>query len=90
MANNKTSYNTITCLSTYSGRVYMTNYQHYISVSIDVIVMILNFVENSGVIIVLSMIKFFENTSFILLFFLSISDVCLALITQDSLCNIDR
>ena len=82
MASNETSYSTITCSSIYSGRVYITNYQRYILVTIDLIMMILNFVANSGVIIVLSMTKFFENTSFILLFFLSISDICLALITQ--------
>ena len=82
MTSNETSYSTITCSSIYSGRVYITNYQRYILVTIDLIMMILNFVANSGVIIVLSMTKFFENTSFILLFFLSISDICLALITQ--------
>ena len=82
MASNITSNVTLTCLSTYSGKVYMTNYQRYILVTIDVIVMILNFVANSGAIIVLFMTKFVRNTSLILMFFLSISDICLALITQ--------
>ena len=82
MASNITSNVTLTCLSTCSGKVYMTNYQRYILVTIDVIVMILNFVANSGAIIVLFMTKFVRNTSLILMFFLSISDICLALITQ--------
>ena len=82
MASNITSNITLTCLSTYSGRVYMASYQRYILVTIDVIVMILNFVANSGAVIVLFMTKFTRNTSLILLFFLSISDICLALITQ--------
>ena len=82
MASNETHYNNLPCLSTYSGRVYMTNYQRYILVATDVIVMILNFAANSSVIIVLVMRKFIRNTSLILLFFLSISDTCLALITQ--------
>ena len=82
MENNATLNETATCLSTYSGRVYMTDYQRYILVTFDVIVMILNVVANSGVIIVLLMTKFIRNTSLLLLFFLSVSDICLALITQ--------
>ena len=82
MENNTTLNETTTCLSTYSGRVYMTDYQRYILVAFDVIVMLLNVVANSGVIIVLLMTKFLRNTSLLLLFFLSVSDICLALITQ--------
>ena len=82
MASNETHYNHLPCLSTYSGRVYMTNYQRYILVTVDVIVMILNFLANTSVIMVLLMTNFIRNTSLILLFFLSISDTCLALITQ--------
>ena len=82
MASNETHYNHLPCLSTYSGRVYMTNYQRYILVTVDVIVMMLNFLANTSVIMVLLMTNFIRNTSLILLFFLSISDTCLALITQ--------
>ena len=82
MASNETHYNHLPCLSTYSGRVYMANYQRYILVTVDVIVMILNFLANTSVIMVLLMTNFIRNTSLILLFFLSISDTCLALITQ--------
>lgn len=82
MENNATFNETGTCLSTYSGRVFMTDYQRYILVTFDVIVMILNALANSGVIIVLLMTKFLRNTSLLLLFFLSVSDICLALITQ--------
>ena len=60
----------------------MTNYQRYILVTIDVIVMILNFVANSSINIVLVMKKFIRNTSLILLYFLSVSYTCLALKTH--------
>ena len=82
MSGNETSHKISTCLSTYSGRIYMTDYQRYILVTIDVIVMILNFTANSGVVIALLMTKFLRNTSLILLFLLSVSDISLALITQ--------
>ena len=60
----------------------MNDYQRYILVTTDVIVMMLNFAANGGVVIALLMTKFLRNTSLILLFLLSVSDICLALITQ--------
>ena len=70
------------CLSTYSGKVFITDNQRYFLVTFDLLVLILNFIANSGVIIALVMAKFMRNTSLILLFLLSISDIFLALITQ--------
>ena len=70
------------CLSTYWGKVFITDNQRYFLVIFDLLVLILNFTANSGVIIALVMAKFMRNTSLILLFLLSISDIFLALITQ--------
>ena len=70
------------CLSTYRGKVFITEDQRYFLVIFDLLVLILNFTANSGVIIALVMAKFMRNTSLILLFLLSISDIFLALITQ--------
>ena len=70
------------CLSTYRGKVFITDNQRYFLVTFDLLVLILNFTANSGVIIALVMAKFMRNTSLILLFLLSISDIFLALITQ--------
>ena len=70
------------CLSTYRGKVFITDNQRYFLVTFDLLVLILNFIANSGVIIALVMAKFVRNTSLILLFLLSISDIFLALITQ--------
>lgn len=46
----------------------MNDYQRYILVTTDVIVMMLNFAANGGVVIALLMTKFLRNTSLILLF----------------------
>ena len=70
------------CLSTYRGKVFITDNQRYFLVTFDLLVLILNFTANSGVIIALVTAKFMRNTSLILLFLLSISDIFLALITQ--------
>ena len=70
------------CLSTYRGKVFITDNQRYFLVTFDLLVLILNFTANSGVIIALVMAKFMRNTSLILLFLLSMSDIFLALITQ--------
>ena len=70
------------CLSTYRGKVFITDNQRFFLVIFDLLVLILNFTANSGVIIALVMAKFMRNTSLILLFLLSISDIFLALITQ--------
>ena len=70
------------CLSTYRGKVFITDNQRFFLVIFDLLVLILNFTANSGVIIALVMAKFMRNTSLILLFLLSMSDIFLALITQ--------
>ena len=82
MANNTTLSEVSECLSTYSGKIFITDNQRYFLIAFDLLVLVLNFVANSGVIIALVMAKFMRNTSLILLFLLSISDIFLALITQ--------
>ena len=82
MESNTTLSETLECLSTYSGKIFITDNQRYFLVAFDFLVLILNFMANSGVIIALVMAKFMRNTSLILLFLLSISDIFLALITQ--------
>ena len=82
MGSNTTLSETSECLTTYSGKVFITEDQRYFLVAFDLLVLILNVIANSGVIIALVMAKFMRNTSLILLFLLSISDIFLALITQ--------
>ena len=82
MGSNTTLSETSECLTTYSGKVFITEDQRYFLVAFDLLVLILNVIANSGVIIALVMAKFMRNTSLILLFLLSMSDIFLALITQ--------
>ena len=56
------------------SKIYLTGLQRHTLVVLDVSVMILNIVANSAVVIVLLMSRFRKNTSFILLFYLSVSD----------------
>ena len=88
MGSNTTLSETSECLTTYSGKVFITEDQRYFLVAFDLLVLILNVIANSGVIIALVMAKFMRNTSLILLFLLSISDIFLALIT-DFICHFD-
>ena len=82
MDSNTTLSETLECLSTYSGKIFITDNQRYFLVAFDFLVLILNFMANSGVIIALVMAKFMRNTSLVLLFLLSISDIFLAFIAQ--------
>ena len=82
MANNTTLSKVSKCLSGYSGKMFITDNQRYFLIAFDLLVLILNFIANSGVIIALVMAKFMRNTSLILLFLLSISDIFLASIVQ--------
>ena len=82
MDSNTTLSETLECLSTYSGKIFITDNQRYFLVAFDFLVLILNFMANSGVIIALVMVKFMRNTSLVLLFLLSISDIFLAFIAQ--------
>ena len=82
MANNTTLSKVSKCLSGYSGKIFITDNQRYFLIAFDLLLLILNFMANSGVVIALVMAKFMRNTSLILLFLLSISDIFLALITQ--------
>ena len=70
------------CLTSYSHKIYLTGLQRHTLVVLDILVMILNIVANSAVVIVLLMSRFRENTSFILLFYLSVSDCFSDLIAQ--------
>lgn len=70
------------CLTSYSHKIYLTGLQRHTLVVLDILVMILNIVANSAVVIVLLMSRFRENTSFILFFYLSVSDCFSGLIAQ--------
>ena len=82
MSSNGTQSEVLPCLSSYSGRFYMTDYQRYILVAFDVLIMVLNFLANFGVFISLLMAKFLRDTSLVFLFFISIADIFIALIPQ--------
>ena len=72
-----------TCLTPYSNKIYLFNNQRYILIVLDVTLMILNLLANSAVLIVLFVSKFCQNTSsYILLFYLSMSDCFSALVAQ--------
>ena len=82
MSSNGTQSEVLPCLSSYSGRFYITDYQRYILVAFDILVMVMNFLANFGVFISLLMAKFLRDTSLIFLFFISIADIFIALIPQ--------
>ena len=62
-----------TCLMSYSNNIYLVNNQRYILTAVNVTLMILNLQANSAVLIVLFASKFRHNTSYILLFYLTLS-----------------
>lgn len=82
--NNGTHWNIskATWLTSYSNKIYLVDHQRYILIALDVTLMILNLLANSAVLIVLFASKFYQNTSYILLFYLSMSDWFSALVAQ--------
>lgn len=89
--NNETLVTKAMWLTSYDSKVYLVDYQRHFVVALDLALMILNLFANSVVLIVLSASKFCQNTLYILLFYLSLSDsfsafipqsLCLALIAQ--------
>ena len=82
MSSNETQSEILSCLSSYCGRFYMSDYQRYILVAFDVLLMVLNFLGNFAVFISLLMAKFLWDTSLIFLFFISVADICTILISQ--------
>ena len=80
--NNNSTINEEICVTSYSGKKYLTDYQRYFMVLFDVLLLLANLLANVGVLVTLLFTKLLHNTSFLLLFYLSVSDCCLALITQ--------
>ena len=77
IANNSSS-----CKTSYSGKSNLSNGQLSFLVTFDVFVLVLNFFANATVILSLAATKQVKNVSFKLIQHLSISDCCLAIITQ--------
>ena len=89
--NNETLVTKAMWLTSYDSKVYLVDYQRYFVVALYLALMILNLFSNSVVLIVLSASTFCLNTSYILLFYLSLSNsfsafipksLCLTLIAQ--------
>ena len=72
----------ITCQNTFSNKIYLTDYQRFIIIALNVLLMILNLLANSAVLIILILSHFCQNTSYILLFYLSFSDCLSSLVAQ--------
>ena len=72
----------ITCLTSYSYKIHLTPSQRHALLVLDIAVMVLNLVTNSAVLMALFMSKPYKNTSYMLLFYLSVSDCLSSLVTQ--------
>ena len=72
----------ITCQSTFSNKIYLTDYQRFVIIALNVLLMILNLLANIAVLVILFLSKFCQNTSYILLFYLSLSDCLSSLVAQ--------
>ena len=70
------------CETLYHGKEYLTETHKYILITFNVVVIILNIVVNIKVIWILFRKRLLDNNSMRLIFFLSISDCCVALISQ--------
>ena len=69
-------------VNAFSEKVYLIGYQRLILMIIDVAIMFPNLVANSWVLLRLLKSKLLCNTSFILIFYMSFSDCCVALFVQ--------
>ena len=70
------------CFTSYSYKIYLTTSQRQILVALNLAVMVLNLLANSAVLIVLLMSRLCQNTSYMLLFYLSLSDFFSGLLAQ--------
>lgn len=82
MVNNSSFGENVSCVTSFSEKLYLYNYQRFILMFTDVTIMILNLTANTRVLLVLVKSKFVWNTSYMLIFYLSFSDCCLALFVQ--------
>ena len=82
MSSNGTQSEILPCLSSYGGKFYRTDYQRYILLTVDVLIMVLIFLARIVVFISLLTVNFLRNTSLIFLFFISVADICITLIQQ--------
>lgn len=82
MTNNSNFAENIFCVNSFSEKVYLTDYQRFILMITDVMIMLLNLVANSCVLLKLIKSKLLFNTSYILIFYMSFSDCCVALFVQ--------
>lgn len=70
------------CLTTYSGKVNLDDIQRYVLVAANLVIMLINLFVNVFVVAVMAKTKQLNNTSLHLICFLSLSDICLAVVTQ--------
>lgn len=70
------------CETSYTGKLHLTLIERDVLITMLVISMLLNFFANSGVMYALITTKQLNNTSMHLIFYLCVSDCCLALISQ--------
>ena len=82
MVNNSSFGENVSCVTSFSEKLYLNNYQRFILMFTDVTIMILNLTANTRVLLVLVKSKFVWNRSYMLIFYLSFSDCCLALFVQ--------
>ena len=75
-------YITESCLTSYSGRFNLNKSQIFPLIVIDLLLMAMNLLANSLVILSLVLSKKLHNCSLKLILYLSISDCCLACVTQ--------
>ena len=81
-SNNGTLALDMSCFTSYSHKIYLTATQRQILVVFDIVVMALNLLANSFALIVLLMSRPCQNTSYMLLFYLSLSDCFSGLLAQ--------
>ena len=77
------------CFTSYGYKIYLTTSQRQILVALNLAVMVLNLLANSAVLIVLLMSRLCQNTSYMLLFYLSLSDFFLRFIGTIVICDSD-
>ena len=82
MVNNSSFGENVSCVTSFSEKLYLYNYQCFYINVYRLTIMILNLTANTRVLLVLVKSKFVWNTSYMLIFYLSFSDCCLALFVQ--------
>ena len=79
MTNNSSFAGNVFCVNLFSEKVYLIDYQRFILIITDVNIMLLNLVANSYILLRLIKSKLLCNTSYMLIFYMSFSDCCVAL-----------